>query len=65
MSSYPELLFILLVMLLPLPIAFFLSSSLAGFLVRCLIGMATGFVIWLGFIYLIVWPKFHGPRRSG
>ena len=62
MFSYPELLFILLVMLLPLPVAFFLSASLGGFLVRYLIGMAAGLVVWLGTIFLIVWPKFRGPK---
>ena len=62
MFSYPELLFILLVMVLPMPVAFFLSATGGGFLVRYLIGMAAGFVVWLRIIFLIVWPKFRDPK---
>jgi len=61
MFSYPELVFVLLVMLLPMLGAFVLSASLGGWLVRYLIGAAAGFVIWFAVILLIVRPKFRDP----
>ena len=59
MFSYPELLFILLVNIAPVPVAFFWSASGPGFLVKLVIAMAGGFVLWLLVILLIVWPRFR------
>ena len=59
MFNHPELLFILLVNVLPLPVAFFWSNSGLGFLARLLAAMVAGFVIWLLVIVLIVWPQFR------
>ena len=61
MFSYPELLFVLLVMLLPMLGAFVLSASLGGWLVKYLIGAAAGIMVWLAVILLIVRPKFLDP----
>jgi hypothetical protein len=58
MFSYPELLFILIVMALPMPIAFHYAHSGLGFLLNYVIGMVAGLVVWLAIIFLIVWPKF-------
>lgn len=58
MFSYPELLFILLVNIAPVPVAFFWSHTPSGFLVKLLISMAGGFGVWLLVILLIVWPRF-------
>lgn len=57
--SYPELLFILLVNIVPIPVAFFWSHSASGFLLKLVISMAGGFVVWLLVILLVVWPKFR------
>jgi len=54
MFSYPELLFILIVMVLPMPIAFHLGHSTLGFVAAYVAGMAAGFVVWLVTIFLIV-----------
>ena len=60
--SYPELLFILLVNILPLPVAFFWARTANGFLVKLLISMVGGFVIWLVIVLLVVWPRFRNVR---
>ena len=57
--NYPELLFILLVIVLPFPAAFLWSHGGLGFLARLLSGMAAGLLIWLLVIFLIVWPRFR------
>ncbi len=59
MFNHPELLFILLVAVLPLPVAFLWSTSGLGFLARLLAAMAAGLLIWLLVIVLIVWPRYR------
>lgn len=56
---YPELLFILLVNVAPLPVAFLWSRSALGFLGRLLECVGIGFAVWLIVILLIVWPQFR------
>ena len=64
MYAYPELLFILLVNVLPIPAALVWASkahslTLGGFLwcLPCCTG--AGVVLWLLVIFLIVWPRYR------
>jgi hypothetical protein len=57
--NYPELLFIALVIVAPIPIALLTSGSSHGFLVRLLSAMVGGFIVWLIVILLIVWPRYR------
>ena len=58
MFRHPELLFILIVMVLPIPVAVYFAHGWLDFLLKDLLGMAAGLIVWLGIIFLVVWPKF-------
>ncbi|MFN3149999.1 hypothetical protein [Bremerella sp.] len=54
--SSPELGYIVLVMALPLAVGFlWRPDSIWGFLGIVGIGMALGFAVWLGMLFLICW----------
>ena len=62
--SYPELLFLELVSVLPVLVAAVWTftwhcCSAWGFVGKWLACMAAGLVIWLAVIVLIVWPRFR------
>jgi len=57
--SYPELLFIVLVNIVPPIAAAVTSHGFTDFLIRLVLGCAAGFVAWLIVIVLIVWPRFR------
>ena len=59
LHRYPELLFIVLVMIAPFPFAILWNSTSLGFFARLLLGMAAGLAVWLAVIFLIVWPRYR------
>jgi hypothetical protein len=57
--KYPELLFIILVVLTPLAVAFLWRSDEVGFLLRLLLGLGGGLAVWLILIFLVVRPRYR------
>ena len=55
---HPELLFVVLVIVMPFPAALFWSGAF-GFWMRLLLTMAAGLVIWLIMIVVFVWTQYH------
>jgi uncharacterized protein (DUF433 family) len=55
---HPELLFVALVIIAPLPAAILWNSTL-GFLSQVVLGMAAGLVIWMAIIIFVVWPRYR------
>lgn len=51
--QWPELLFLALVNVAPLPIAFWISRTGTGFVVRWLLMMMIGAVLWLTIIAIV------------
>ena len=59
--SWPEGLFIVLVMLAPVGAAYGVSSSRGRFFVVLLIGMVCGFAMWIGTIFIAA--RIHDRRQ--
>jgi len=57
--KYPELLFVALVVLAPLAMAFLWRSSTASFFLRLALGLVAGLAVWLLIIFLIVRPRYR------
>jgi uncharacterized membrane protein len=63
--SYPDLGFILLVNVLPVPVAFVSSHTPMQFVVRLLLAMAAGFGVWVMGMLLVAWTQFRRrPSRQ-